>query len=69
MEIDNFFIKHKDPPVFRYVLIDWSRPAPHSLLKQKAIDMDVYEAWDLNKNFNLNNITKRYVREDLYNKK
>ncbi len=65
MEVENFFIKHKRPPVHKYILVDWSRPPAHERLSPKPIELDIYEAWDLNRNLVLNGTTKRYVKSSI----
>ena len=50
--------------LFKYQLIDYSKPAPHPLLEHKPIKMTSDEAHARNQGFALNNTTKRYIKLD-----
>lgn len=49
-------------PIKKYVLIDWSRPAPHPILSPTPIKMTENESHLLNQAMATNNQTKRYVK-------
>lgn len=48
--------------LFKYQLIDYSKPAPHPILEPKPIKMTSDEANARNQGFALNNTTKRYIK-------
>ena len=50
--------------LFKYQLINYSKPAPHPLLEPKSIKMTSDEAHARNQGFALNNTTKRYIKLD-----
>lgn len=50
--------------LFKYRLVDYSKPAPHPILAPRPIEMTKTEAHSLNRGFTLNRLTLRYIQED-----
>ena len=48
--------------LFKYHLVDYSKPAPHPILAPRPIEITKTEANSLNKGFALNRLTLRYVK-------
>ncbi|MDO7613112.1 MAG: hypothetical protein MUQ75_02670 [Crocinitomicaceae bacterium] len=48
--------------LFKYQLVDYSKPAPHPILAPRPIEITKVEAHSLNKGFALNRLTLRYVK-------
>lgn len=48
--------------LFKYQLVDYSKPAPHPILSPRSIEITKFDAHSLNKGFALNRLTLRYVK-------
>ena len=57
-------IENYKEALFKYQLIDYSKPAPHPILNPKPIEMTAYEAHSRNQGLALNGTTKRYIKID-----